>query len=138
MSLLLTAPWVSTYPLYRAYYNLYLHPLSKFPGPRFAGASKIPMSYYTWTGELPHYLLRLHEQYQSEVVRFSRTNSTSSLHKHGKTFTRPRKATALSTRTCSSTLMSKILLPPQTRLTAACDACSAMRSPTKPYASRNR
>ncbi|KAL8909504.1 MAG: hypothetical protein Q9207_000184 [Kuettlingeria erythrocarpa] len=59
------------YGILKALYNVYLHPLSKFPGPRFAAATKIPVAYVSWHGELSHWLRGLHEQYDSDVVRIS-------------------------------------------------------------------
>ena len=59
------------YPLWRFVYNIYFHPLSKFPGPAFAAATKIPIAYYTWTGDLSYWVHSVHEKYQSEVVRIS-------------------------------------------------------------------
>ncbi|KAI4111710.1 MAG: hypothetical protein LQ345_006702 [Seirophora villosa] len=48
-----------------------MHPLSSFPGPKFAASTKIPVAYISWTGELSHWLLALHERYDSDIVRIS-------------------------------------------------------------------
>lgn len=50
---------------------MYLHPLSKYPGPILAGATKIPVAYVTWNGTLSHWQLALHERYDGDVVRIS-------------------------------------------------------------------
>lgn len=50
-------------------YNIYFHPLSKFPGPKFAAATQIPVSYASWNGVNSQWLASLHEEYSSDVVR---------------------------------------------------------------------
>ena len=59
------------YPVYRFIYNIYFHPLSKFPGPRFAAATKIPIAWVSWNGRLSQWVNGLHTDYDSEVVRIS-------------------------------------------------------------------
>ncbi|KAF2460302.1 benzoate 4-monooxygenase cytochrome P450 [Lineolata rhizophorae] len=53
-------------------YNVWFHPLSKFPGPAFAAASEIPYMYATARGDLHRWIARLHDQY-GQVVRYSPT-----------------------------------------------------------------
>ena len=54
-------------------YYAYFHPLAKFPGPKLAGASQLPYIVAFLRGELPYWIQRLHEDYQSEVVRITPT-----------------------------------------------------------------
>lgn len=61
------------YCILKAIYSIYLHPLSKYPGPRLAAATNIPIAYNTWYGTLSHWLLNLHEEYGSDVIRISPT-----------------------------------------------------------------
>ncbi|KAI3325683.1 averantin oxidoreductase [Xylariaceae sp. AK1471] len=49
-------------------YNIWLHPLSKYPGPRFAAASPLWMVTSYFHGRTPADLLKLHNQY-GPVVR---------------------------------------------------------------------
>ncbi|KAI9733534.1 MAG: hypothetical protein M1834_003134 [Cirrosporium novae-zelandiae] len=49
-------------------YNVYFHPLSKFPGPIWWGATPIPYVWYQITGRLPFVYEQLHERY-GDVVR---------------------------------------------------------------------
>lgn len=51
-------------------YNVFFHPLRKFPGPLFAAASKIPNAWYSTIGESHRYVARLHATY-GEIVRIT-------------------------------------------------------------------
>lgn len=55
----------------KAIYNIWFHPLSKFPGSNFAAATKIPIAMVSWDGSLSHWLKDLHAYYRSDVVRIS-------------------------------------------------------------------
>jgi len=59
------------YTLITIIYNICLHPLSKFPGPKLAAATKFPIAYVSWKGELPYWFRKLHEGYNSDIVRTS-------------------------------------------------------------------
>ncbi len=59
------------YAFAKAIYNIYFHRLSKFPGPKFAAATEIPIAWVSWNGSLSQWLAALHEQYSSDVVRTS-------------------------------------------------------------------
>ncbi|TAQ86122.1 hypothetical protein B7494_g5556 [Chlorociboria aeruginascens] len=52
-----------TYPIYRALYNLYLHPLSHFPGPRTWAASRLPFICSLIAGTIVHDIEKLHQKY---------------------------------------------------------------------------
>ncbi|GAB7354527.1 hypothetical protein MBLNU459_g4991t2 [Dothideomycetes sp. NU459] len=56
------------YVAWQTFYNVYLHPLSKFPGPRLAGAGRLWYSYYFLKGDMPFVVHELHKQY-GDVVR---------------------------------------------------------------------
>lgn len=51
-----------------AIYNVYFHPLSKFPGPILATATSIPFAYRVFNGRSVDWLQYLHERY-GKVVR---------------------------------------------------------------------
>jgi cytochrome P450 len=51
-------------------YNVFFHPLSRFPGPIRRHASILPWAYHFLRGRNPYATLRLHEQY-GPVVRIS-------------------------------------------------------------------
>lgn len=55
----------------KAIYNIWFHPLSKFPGPNSAAATKIPIAMVSWNGSLSQWLKDLHDYYRSDVVRIS-------------------------------------------------------------------
>ncbi|KAI0468198.1 averantin oxidoreductase [Xylaria cf. heliscus] len=59
---------VITYYAAVSIYNIWLHPLSKYPGPRLAAASQLWMILSYFKGKTPTDLLRLHNQY-GPVVR---------------------------------------------------------------------
>ena len=59
------------YYIYVIVYNIYFHPLSKFPGPKLAASTKIPISYVAWSGSLSYWVKSLHDVYASDVVRIS-------------------------------------------------------------------
>ncbi|KAA8569823.1 hypothetical protein MFRU_064g00300 [Monilinia fructicola] len=58
------------YPTYFAIYNLYFHPLRKFPGPILARSSYIWYAKHWIGGRWPHALSDLHERY-GQVVRIA-------------------------------------------------------------------
>jgi hypothetical protein len=61
------------YPIYVVIYALYaafLHPLSKYPGPRLWAMSKIPYDRRLLRGDLPYKIAELHEKY-GPVVRIA-------------------------------------------------------------------
>ena len=54
----------------RCFYNLFIHPLRKYPGPSLLAASRLPLSYWTLTGQAPRKVLVLHQKY-GDVVRIA-------------------------------------------------------------------
>ena len=52
-------------------YNIYFHPLSGVPGPKWAAASQVPIALVSWKGGLTYWLRDLHEKYDSDAVRVS-------------------------------------------------------------------
>ncbi|PVH92619.1 benzoate 4-monooxygenase cytochrome P450 [Periconia macrospinosa] len=58
---------ITCYIISYAIYNVYLHPLRKYPGPRFWAASRLPWCYYQYKGQLHYRLLQLHIQYGKTV-----------------------------------------------------------------------
>ncbi|POS74303.1 cytochrome P450 [Diaporthe helianthi] len=58
------------YVLSNVVYNIFFHPLRKFPGPKLMAASVIPYCYRLTTGRLPFDILELHRRY-GDVVRIS-------------------------------------------------------------------
>lgn len=60
------------YHLFKAIYNAFLHPLSKFPGPKLAAATRIPFLRMTWSGSIPQHMSNLHDTY-GPVVRVTPT-----------------------------------------------------------------
>ncbi|KAH6667974.1 cytochrome P450 [Halenospora varia] len=53
-----------------AAYSAYFHPLSKYPGPKLAAASFLPLWYHRYTGNYNPWITSLHDRHGS-VVRFS-------------------------------------------------------------------
>ena len=51
------------YPILRAFYNIYFHPLSKVPGPYAWSASRLPFIYSLLKGTLIHDIQKLHRKY---------------------------------------------------------------------------
>lgn len=58
------------YSLYCAVYDVFFHPLSKFPGPLWARLTRIPYWIASIKGEQIFFMQRLHAKY-GPVVRFS-------------------------------------------------------------------
>lgn len=56
------------YLLWTILYNLYIHPLSKYPGPKLAACMDLPNLYWTSTGQYHYKLKELHDKY-GDVVR---------------------------------------------------------------------
>ncbi|KAL6715592.1 hypothetical protein ACLMJK_006553 [Lecanora helva] len=54
-----------------SFYNLYLHPLSRFPGPKLAAISRLPYLRAQLGGRLPQWMHGLHTFYSSDVVRMA-------------------------------------------------------------------
>lgn len=63
-------PQLIGYLLSHVCYNVFFHPLRKFPGPLWMGASRISYCYRLVTGRLPFDILELHRRY-GEVVRIA-------------------------------------------------------------------
>ncbi|KAJ4293480.1 hypothetical protein N0V90_008763 [Kalmusia sp. IMI 367209] len=61
-----------TFSACRAIYNIFFHPLAKFPGPKLRAAFYFPHNWDLFTGNIAHSWHDLHEQY-GEVVRVSPT-----------------------------------------------------------------
>ncbi|GME31502.1 Cytochrome P450 [Neofusicoccum parvum] len=60
---------VLPYVIFSAIYNIYFHPLSKFPGPKLAAANGLTYWAVSWSGNLVYWLRDLHAKY-GEVVRY--------------------------------------------------------------------
>ena len=54
-------------------YSVYFHRLAKFPGPKIAAATQLPYVLALVRGKLPQWVKKLHDQYDSDVVRISPT-----------------------------------------------------------------
>ncbi|EFQ34944.1 cytochrome P450 [Colletotrichum graminicola] len=52
-------------------YNVTLHPLSKYPGPKLWAATRIPYALMVFRGDEPKTILALHKRYNADVVRVS-------------------------------------------------------------------
>ncbi|ROW15980.1 hypothetical protein VPNG_02629 [Cytospora leucostoma] len=64
---LLLGTW-ALYIIAEVFYNAFLHPLAKVPGPWYCRVSKLPWDYWQWTGRLPQHTARVHAKF-GEVVR---------------------------------------------------------------------
>ena len=51
-------------------YNIVLHPLSSYPGPKYIGASRIWWLFHSARGDLVHEIKALHDQY-GDIVRIA-------------------------------------------------------------------
>ncbi|KAL3485486.1 cytochrome P450 [Aspergillus germanicus] len=51
-------------------YNVYFHPLAKYPGPRSMAATRLPYMRITMGGRFPHAIKKLHQEY-GDVVRIA-------------------------------------------------------------------
>ncbi|KAL0253324.1 Sir2 histone deacetylase Hst2 [Diplodia seriata] len=56
--------------LWTVVYNLYFHPLSKFPGPRYAAATRLVKHYISMRGDFHTFLKAQHDKY-GPVVRYA-------------------------------------------------------------------
>lgn len=54
----------------QAIYNVYFHPLRKYPGPFLWRVSRWPWVLKLWSGDLPFHLAQLHEKY-GDIVRIA-------------------------------------------------------------------
>jgi hypothetical protein len=63
-------PQYLLYTLGKAIYNIYFHPLSKFPGPKLWAASPIPISWHMILGDSGFTYRKLNEKY-GDVVRIA-------------------------------------------------------------------
>lgn len=53
---------------WQTFYNLFLHPLASYPGPKLAAAGRLWYAYHQLKGDMPFAVHELHETY-GEVVR---------------------------------------------------------------------
>ncbi|KAM5431344.1 hypothetical protein McanMca71_003701 [Microsporum canis] len=77
MALLTNSPAVEAvgvllilYLLGKATYNLFFHPLRKFPGPKYLALSRIPVTWATLSGQRAQFRFNLHRKY-GDVVRIA-------------------------------------------------------------------
>ncbi|KAJ5304318.1 Lanosterol synthase [Penicillium atrosanguineum] len=61
---------ITLYFLTKVIYNVYFHPLSRFPGPISHAISRLPYCYRATTGTLPFDILELHKKY-GDIVRIA-------------------------------------------------------------------
>jgi len=59
---------ITLWAIIKGIYNVYFHPLAKFPGPKLFAASHLALSYYMATGQSIHNNRELHAKY-GEIVR---------------------------------------------------------------------
>ncbi|CEL04917.1 hypothetical protein ASPCAL06041 [Aspergillus calidoustus] len=69
-SLVIAGSTVLVYLLTNAIYNIYFHPLRRFPGPVSHAISRIPYFYRACSGTLPFDMLSLHTRY-GDIVRIA-------------------------------------------------------------------
>jgi hypothetical protein len=50
-------------------YNVLFHPLRKYPGPKLSSASALPLVYHMIKGDPVYWTMKIHDQYDSDVVR---------------------------------------------------------------------
>ncbi|KAL7619408.1 hypothetical protein AAE478_009947 [Parahypoxylon ruwenzoriense] len=55
------------YWICRALYRIFFHPLSKYPGPWYLAASRLPYTVWIFQGTVTHRVQKLHEQYGDAV-----------------------------------------------------------------------
>ncbi|KAJ5637723.1 Cytochrome monooxygenase lcsI [Penicillium lividum] len=58
---------LAAYLLWNVIYNLYISPLSKFPGPKLAACTYLPVIYWTVTGQNHTKMKKLHDKYGDTV-----------------------------------------------------------------------
>lgn len=61
---------VIIYYVTKIVYNVFFHPLSRFPGPVSHALSRLPYCYYALLGTLPFHMLDLHDRY-GDIVRIA-------------------------------------------------------------------
>ncbi|BCR98475.1 cytochrome P450 [Aspergillus luchuensis] len=61
---------VIIYHVTKIVYNVFFHPLSRFPGPVSHALSRLPYCYYALLGTLPFHVLDLHDRY-GDIVRIA-------------------------------------------------------------------
>ncbi|KAF2872073.1 cytochrome P450 [Massariosphaeria phaeospora] len=82
--LVLVVRWVV-----RGVQRVYFHPLSRFPGPKFAAATRIPQLVAIWTGTNHTHVCKLHEKYGNIVrtapdeLSFVHPDAWRDIHGHG-------------------------------------------------------
>ncbi|KLJ12596.1 hypothetical protein EMPG_12382 [Blastomyces silverae] len=64
-----------------AIYNIYFHPLSKFPGPKHLAVGRIPITWATFRGQRAQFRFNAHRKY-GEIVRIA-SNELSFAHAQG-------------------------------------------------------
>ncbi|KAL1956708.1 hypothetical protein VTO42DRAFT_6858 [Malbranchea cinnamomea] len=65
---ILVVGWIYQYVAGKAVYNVYFHPLSKFPGPKYLALTRIPVTLATFRGQRAQFRHNLHRRY-GEIVR---------------------------------------------------------------------
>lgn len=86
----LTSSQILAYMSWAAFYNMLLHPLSGFPGPKLWAATRVPYTRMYLSGNAPQRILKLHQTYgpivriAPEILSFNHPDAMKEIRGHRK------------------------------------------------------